>query len=283
MTPRYNAMTVDVEDYFQVSAFEHHIDRAEWPHLPSRVEANVDRVLALLSEAGAKATFFTLGWIAERYPQMVRAIVAAGHELASHGYAHWRASAQTRAQFGHDITVSKALLEQIAGVPVRGYRAPCFSIGPKNLWALDILHEAGYAYSSSIYPIRHDHYGTPDAPRFAHRPSGQDGLLELPLSTVRIASRNWPAAGGGYFRLIPYWLARRLILRINQQDGQPAIFYFHPWELDPTQPRQSGLNWQTRTRHYLNLHRMEQRLTRLLHDFKWDRIDHIFLERPWQT
>jgi len=283
MTPPCNAMTVDVEDYFQVSAFERHIDRAAWPHLPCRVEANVDRVLSLLAEAGAKATFFTLGWIAERYPLMVRSIVAAGHELASHGYGHWRASAQTPAQFSHDIAVSKALLEQIAGAPVRGYRAPSFSIGANNLWALDILREAGYTYSSSIYPIRHDHYGMPDAPRFAHRPAGPDGVLELPLSTARVAARNWPAAGGGYFRLLPYQLARWLIHRINQQDGQPAIFYFHPWELDPAQPRQPGLDWKTRTRHYLNLHHMEQRLIRLLHDFHWDRIDHIFLEPPCQT
>jgi len=283
MTPRFNAMSIDVEDYFQVSAFERHIDRAAWPHLPCRVEANVERALALLAAAGARATFFTLGWIAERYPLMVRAIVAAGHELASHGYAHWRASAQTPAQFSQDIAVSKALLEQIGGVPVRGYRAPSFSIGPRNLWALDLLGEAGYSYSSSIYPIRHDHYGMPDAPRFAHRPAGRDGLLELPLSTVRMAARNWPAAGGGYFRLIPYRLARWLIRRINQQDGQAAIFYFHPWELDPGQPRQPGLDWKTRTRHYLNLHRMEQRLVRLLHDFQWDRIDRIFLEQPCQS
>ena len=278
-----NALTVDVEDYFQVSAFERHIDRASWPQLPGRVEANVDRILTLLATAGVRATFFTLGWIAERYPAMVRAIVTAGHELASHGYGHWRASEQTRAQFEHDISVSKALLEQIAGVAVRGYRAPSFSIGPANLWALDALYEAGYSYSSSIYPIRHDHYGMPDSPRFAHRPLGPHGVLELPLSTVRAAGRNWPAAGGGYFRLMPYRVARALIRHINEQERQPAIFYFHPWELDPAQPRQRGLSWKTRTRHYLNLHRMEARVTRLLHDFQWDRIDRIFLESLCQA
>lgn len=275
-----NALTVDVEDYFQVSAFEQHIDRSDWDRLPSRVERNVHRILEMLAAAETHATFFTLGWIAEHHPQVVRAIVAQGHELASHGYGHWRANRQTRAQFRDDVTISKTLLEQLAGQAVQGYRAPSFSIGADNLWALETLREAGYRYSSSIYPIHHDHYGMPAAPRFAHRPQGAQGLLELPLSTVRLGARNWPAAGGGYFRLIPYAAAHWLLRRINEQERQPAIFYFHPWEIDPAQPRQHGLSWRTRLRHYLNLSRMEGRLVRLVRDFQWDRIDRIFLETP---
>lgn len=273
-----NALTIDVEDYFQVSAFDQYIDRTDWDRLPSRVERNVYRILDMLARANARATFFTLGWIAERHPQLVRGIVSAGHELASHGYGHWRANRQTRAQFRYDITISKTLLEQISGQAVQGYRAPSFSIGAGNLWALAALRDAGYRYSSSIYPIRHDHYGMPAAPRFAHSPAGAPGLLELPLSTVRLAGRNWPAAGGGYFRLMPYVAARGLLRRINDHERQPAIFYFHPWELDPGQPRQTGPGWPTRLRHYLNLSRMEGRLTRLFRDFEWDRIDRIFLE-----
>ncbi|MEG1051415.1 MAG: DUF3473 domain-containing protein [Janthinobacterium sp.] len=273
-----NALTIDVEDYFQVSAFAPHIARADWPRLECRVEANVERILLLLERHRIHATFFTLGWIAERYPQMVKKIVAAGHELASHGYGHLRASDQTRAQFDNDIRSSKALLEDIGGQAVVGYRAPSFSIGHANLWAFDELQEAGYGYSSSIYPIRHDHYGMPDAPRFAWRPRGPLGMLELPVSTVRLRGRNLPAGGGGYFRLMPYALSRWLLRRINSRDGQAGIFYFHPWELDPGQPRPPGLSAKTRFRHYLNLGRMEARLGHLTRDFSWDRMDRIFLE-----
>ena len=275
-----NAMTIDVEDYFQVSAFAPHIDRASWPTRECRVEVNVERILAILAEGEARATFFTLGWIAERYPAMVRRIVAAGHELASHGYGHLRASDQSRADFTDDIVRSKAILEDIGGARVQGYRAPSFSIGPANLWALDALHEAGYRYSSSIYPIAHDHYGMPDAPRFAFHPHGTDGLLEVPITTVRLLQRNLPAGGGGYFRLLPYALSRTLMRRVNRQDGQPAIFYFHPWELDPDQPRPPGIGLKSRFRHYLNLDRMERRIRALTRDFAWDRMDHIFLGRP---
>lgn len=273
-----NALSIDVEDYFQVSAFAGHIRPADWAALPCRVEANVERILALLAQRQTHATFFTLGWIAERYPALVRRIADAGHEIASHGYAHLRASEQTPDQFLDDISRSRQLLEQLTGLAVLGYRAPSFSIGADNLWALDSLQAAGYRYSSSIYPIRHDHYGMPDASRFAWRPRGAHGVLELPVSTVRMLGRNWPAGGGGYFRLLPYAASRWALRRINSADRQAGIFYFHPWELDPGQPRQRGIALKTRFRHYLNLHRMEGRVARLLHDFSWDRIDRIFLE-----
>ena len=273
-----NALTIDVEDYFQVSAFAPHIARADWPRLECRVEANIERILLLLDSRRIHATFFTLGWIAERYPAMLRRVADAGHEVASHGYAHLRASEQSAAQFADDVRRSKTILEQITGLAVRGYRAPSFSIGAANLWAFDELQEAGYRYSSSIYPIRHDHYGMPDAPRFAWRPRGPQGMLELPVSTVRLRGRNLPAGGGGYFRLMPYALSRWLLRRINSRDGQAGIFYFHPWELDPGQPRPPGLSAKTRFRHYLNLGRMEARLARLTDDFSWDRMDRIFLE-----
>ncbi|GGC16934.1 XrtA system polysaccharide deacetylase [Pseudoduganella buxea] len=275
-----NAMTIDVEDYFQVSAFAEQIDRASWPSRECRVEANIERILAILEEGDARATFFTLGWIAERYPAMVRRIVAAGHELASHGYGHLRASDQSRAEFMDDISRSKAILEDIGGQRVLGYRAPSFSIGPANLWALAALQEAGYRYSSSIYPIAHDHYGMPDAPRFAFYPNGTDGLLEVPITTVRLMKRNLPAGGGGYFRLLPYALSRTMMRRVNRMDAQPAIFYFHPWEIDPGQPRPEGIAMKSRFRHYVNLGRMERRIRALTRDFAWDRMDRIFLGRP---
>ena len=275
-----NAMTCDVEDYFQVSAFAPYIDRASWPTRECRVEANMERILALYERHGVRATFFTLGWIAERYPAMVRRIVAAGHELASHGYGHLRASDQSRAEFDNDIRSSKALLEDIGGQAVVGYRAPSFSIGHANLWALDALHEAGYKYSSSIYPIAHDHYGMPDAPRFAFYPNGPDGLLEVPITTVKMAGRNLPAGGGGYFRLLPYALSRWMMEKVNREDREPALFYFHPWEVDPGQPRPEGLGAKARFRHYVNIDRMERRLEQLARDFKWDRMDRIFLDKP---
>ncbi|MES1981074.1 MAG: XrtA system polysaccharide deacetylase [Pseudomonadota bacterium] len=275
--PIRNAMTIDVEDYFQVSAFAGHISRDQWDTMPCRIERNIDIALALLDEAGSQATFFTLGWIAERYPAMVRRIIDNGHELASHGYGHLRASDQSRAEFGDDIRRARKLLEDLSGSPVIGYRAPSFSIGTNNLWALDELLEAGYQYSSSIYPIRHDHYGMPEAPRFAHYPRGADGLLELPPTTVALMGRNLPAAGGGYFRLLPYHASRWLMRRVNREDGESCIFYFHPWELDPDQPRQQDISAKTRFRHYVNLGRMETRIQALLRDFKWDRMDRIFL------
>jgi polysaccharide deacetylase family protein (PEP-CTERM system associated) len=274
-----NAMTCDVEDYFQVSAFAPYIDRASWPSRECRVEANMDRILALFERHGVRATFFTLGWIAERYPQVVRRIVAGGHELASHGYGHLRASDQTRAEFANDIRSAKALLEDIGGQAVLGYRAPSFSIGRANLWALDELLDAGYRYSSSIYPIAHDHYGMPEAPRFAFYPNGPDGLLEVPITTVNLMGRNLPAGGGGYFRLLPYALSRWMMAKVNRDDRQPSLFYFHPWEIDTQQPRPEGLGAKARFRHYINIDRMERRIEALARDFAWDRMDRIFLNQ----
>ena len=271
-----NALTIDVEDYFQVSALSPHIARSEWERLPCRVERNIDTVLALLSESGSKATFFTLGWIAERYPHLVRNIVAEGHELASHGYGHHRATDQSHVEFSHDIRTAKSLLEDLAGTEVKGYRAPSFSVSKANPWAFDCIAEAGYCYSSSVYPIRHDHYGMPDAPRFSHQ--SREGLLEIPVTTARFLKTNFPAGGGGYFRLMPYALSRSLIRRVNEIDCRSAVFYFHPWELDPGQPRIAGTSLKTRFRHYLNLHRTEPRLRSLLRDFEWRRIDHIYLD-----
>lgn len=269
-----NALTIDVEDWFQVSALAPHIPRASWERAECHVESNVDRLLAALERHRAKATFFTLGWIAERYPAMVRRVEAAGHELASHGYGHLRVSDQSRAEFFDDITRAKAILEDIGGVAVTGYRAPSFSIGHANLWAFDVLREAGYRYSSSVYPVRHDHYGMPDAPRTPFVTAS--GVIEIPLSTVRFAGRNWPAGGGGWFRLLPYAVSGALIRNVNRNLSQPAIFYMHPWEIDPGQPRVSGVSLKTRVRHYINLDRTEGRLERLLADFRWDRVDHAF-------
>ena len=272
-----NALTIDVEDYFQVSAFAPYIRREDWPSRECRVERNVGRILAMLAGRDTKATFFTLGWIAERYPQLVRDIVAQGHELASHGYGHERASDLSEAAFTQDVDRAKKLLEDIAGTPVKGYRAPSFSIGTGNLWAFDVLARAGYRYSSSIYPIAHDHYGMPDSPRFAYRLSA--GILEVPVTTLRVGSRNLPSSGVGYFRLLPYALSRWMIRRVNQQDGESAIFYFHPWEIDPGQPRVPGIDAKTRFRHYVNIPRMEAKLGTLLDDFRWGRMDDIFLDR----
>lgn len=276
--PPRNAMTVDVEDYFQVSAFEPHIARDQWERLPCRVERNMERILALFDEYNVQATFFVLGWMAERYPQMVRHLSEAGHEVASHGYEHVRVVKQTPEAFRADIRRTKALLEDTTGQPVRGYRAASYSIGRDNLWALDELCEAGHEYSSSIYPIHHDLYGMPEAPRFAFRYGGDAGILEVPVTTVMLGQRTFPCGGGGYFRLFPYALSRWALRRVNQRDGESAVFYFHPWEIDPEQPRQSGIGLKTRVRHYLNLSRTEARLSQLLRDFAWDRMDAIFLQ-----
>ncbi len=273
-----NALTVDVEDYFQVSAFRAHIPRQQWNSRECRVEHNLSRILDMLEQHGSKGTFFTLGWLAERYPAMIRRIVDGGHELASHGYGHDRVTDLVEQTFFDDVDRAKKILEDIGGAPVRGYRAPSFSIGHGNLWAFDVLARAGHTYSSSIFPIRHDHYGMPDAPRFLHARSS--GLLEIPATTIRMGGMNLPASGGGYFRLLPYRLSRWMIRRVNAVDRQPAVFYFHPWEIDHEQPRIPGLSAKTRFRHYVNLHRVEPRLNRLLADFCWDRVDRIFLDEP---
>ena len=269
-----NALSVDVEDYFQVSALAPLIDRASWEQRECRVVRNVERLLDLFARRGTHATFFTLGWVAERFPALVKRIVADGHELASHGYAHLRASEQSRAEFEQDVRRAKALLEDLGGRRVQGYRAPSFSIGEDNPWAFDVLLDAGYRYSSSVYPVRHDHYGSPDSPRFAH--DVRPGLREIPLTTARMLGRNLPAGGGGYFRLAPYRLSRWAIRRVNTIDRQPAIFYMHPWEIDPDQPRIAGADLKTRFRHYVNLDKTEPRLDRLLRDFRWGRVDEVF-------
>lgn len=269
-----NALTIDVEDYFQVSAFAPYIDRSGWNERECRVERNVERILAMLAERDVHATFFTLGWIAERYPQLVRRIVDGGHELASHGYGHQRASELSREAFTDDVRRAKQLLEDIGGAEVMGYRAPSFSIGVANLWAFDVLAREGYRYSSSIYPIKHDHYGMPDSPRFAFRVGA--GLLEIPITTVRVGKRNLPSSGGGYFRLLPYALSRWMLRRVNREDREPAVFYFHPWEIDAGQPRIPGIDAKTRFRHYVNIGRTEGRLRQLIQDFRWGRMDHIF-------
>lgn len=271
-----NAMSVDVEEYFQVSAFEKHINRSDWDRLPGRAEASVDKILTLFSDQEIKATFFTLGWMAERYPQMVKRIVDEGHELASHGWSHVRVTQQKPEDFKNDIIRTRSLLEDISGQQIKGYRAASYSIGAKNLWALDILEETGHIYSSSIFPIKHDLYGMPEAPRFAFK-AGSGGLLEVPITTVEMMGRKIPCGGGGWFRFFPYAFSRWAMSHVNNVEGQPAIFYFHPWEIDFDQPRQQELGFKTRFRHYLNLHQMEQRLTQLLKDFSWGRMDDIFL------
>jgi polysaccharide deacetylase family protein (PEP-CTERM system associated) len=271
-----NALSVDVEDYFQVWALAPWFPRSRWDQTPCRIERNVDLILELLDEADTQATFFTLGWIAERYPAMIRRIARGGHEIASHGYAHNRVDDFEREAFQADITLAKTILEDVADVEVKGYRAPSFSISDETEWAHDCIARAHYRYSSSVYPIRHDHYGIPHAPRFAYR--SRPHLLEVPITTARVFDRNWPAGGGGYFRLLPYAVSKWSIRRVNELEMQPAVFYFHPWELDEAQPRVAGADFRTRFRHYLNLGRTRSRLHRLLRDFRWDRVDTVFLQ-----
>lgn len=271
-----NAMSVDVEDWFQVRAFHGVIRPAEWERLPRRVEANTDRVLDLFADAGVRATFFALGWVAQRHPALVRRIVAAGHELASHGWDHALVSDLGEAAFRADIRRTKSVLEDLAGVPVVGYRAPTFSITPAATpWAHAALAEEGYRYSSSVFPIRHDLYGAPDAPRGPHRPR-PDGVLELPMTTVRVFARNLPCSGGGWFRLVPYPVFRAGLRRLNRSEGRPGIFYFHPWEVDPDQPRVREAGRLSRFRHYTGLATMAGRLGNLLADFAWGRMDEVF-------
>ena len=272
-----NAMTVDVEDYFQVSAFEKHIPRSQWDSLPDRVANNTSRILELFAEHQVKATFFTLGWVAERHPALIRRIVDEGHELASHGYEHIRVTEQTPEQFRADIKKTKQILEEIGGKEVIGYRAASYSIGAENLWALQILEEEGHRYSSSIYPVKHDLYGMPSAPRFAFHPQNTQGLLEIPITTLKILNKNIPCGGGGFFRLYPYQFSKWAYRYINNKEKQSGIFYFHPWEIDPDQPRQQNLPLKSRFRHYLNLNRVEDRLSHLLSDFAWDTMQNIFI------
>jgi polysaccharide deacetylase family protein (PEP-CTERM system associated) len=273
------AMTVDVEDYFQVSAFADKVSRDDWDGLPCRIEQNLNRILAMFAEHRVTATFFTLGWIAERYSKAIREIVGNGHELASHGYEHVKVHAQQPDAFREDVRRTKAILEDISGQRVKGYRAASFSIDERSAWAFDILAEEGYDYSSSTYPIRHDHYGTPNGHRFAYRPSKQHLLLEVPIATLNLFNRNIPSGGGGYFRLLPYSFSRWALRRIIESDQKPVVFYFHPWEIDPEQPRFRGISLRSRLRHYINLSVMERRLRAVLGDFCWDRMDRVFLGR----
>jgi polysaccharide deacetylase family protein (PEP-CTERM system associated) len=270
-----NAMTIDVEDYFQVSAFEHHVNRRDWPNFESRVCANTDRLLGLFAAREVRATFFVLGWVAERFPQLVRRIADGGHEVASHGFHHRLVYSTSPADFREDVRRAKLTLEAAAGMPVVGYRAPSYSITDRSMWALDILIEEGYLYDSSIYPIHHDRYGIPTWPRHIHRVQRQGGSIwELPGSTIRVIGTNLPVGGGGYFRLLPYSWTRRGIRRVNRVENQPAVFYLHPWEIDPDQPRLPA-SWITRARHYRNLHKTESRLERLLDEFAFGTVQQV--------
>ncbi|WP_420144027.1 XrtA system polysaccharide deacetylase [Sphingobium sp.] len=268
-----NALSVDVEDWFQVGAFERTLKRADWDGLTHRVEGNTDAVLDLFAQADVKATFFTLGWVAERYPALMRRIADAGHEVASHGYDHARVFTFTPEEFRADLRKSRAILEDASGQAVTGYRAPSFSIDPRTPWAHPILAEEGYRYSSSVAPIRHDHYGWPDSPRFAWKPVADAPLVELPVTTAKWRNRTLAAGGGGFFRLLPYGFSRWAIRQVNEQAGRPAIIYFHPWEIDPDQPRVSDAPLRSRLRHYSNLSVMAAKLRRLTRDFAWTRVD----------
>ena len=267
--PVINAMSVDVEDYFHVSVFDGIVPRARWDLMESRVCANTDRLLEIFAEFDVRATFFVLGWVAEKYPDLVRRIAAGGHEVASHGYAHRLVYDQTRDAFRDDVRRAKRLLEDAGGCSVGGYRAPSYSVTPRSLWALDVLIEEGYRYDASIFPIRHDRYGIPVSPRHPYVVDRQGGaLMEAPASTVRIGPLNLPIAGGGYFRILPYAWTRWGISRLNRVERQPAIFYMHPWEIDPDQPRLSA-GWLGQFRHYRNLDKTEHRLRSLLKDFRF--------------
>jgi polysaccharide deacetylase family protein (PEP-CTERM system associated) len=271
-------MTVDVEEHFQVSAFEPLVRRADWDQFRPRVEGNVDRILELFDRHGIPGTFFVLGWIAERHPAMVRRIAAAGHEIASHGWDHVRVNCQDPEQFRADVRRTKALLEDVSGAPIKGYRAASFSISPAVPWAHRVLAEEGYSYSSSIYPIRHDLYGAHDGPAEPYSPQPDLPLIEIPVSATRLGQQSIPCGGGGYFRLLPYSLSRWAIARVREKERRRSVFYFHPWEIDPQQPRPDGLTLRTRVRHYTNLAHMERRLARVLADFDWGRMDHVFGE-----
>jgi polysaccharide deacetylase family protein (PEP-CTERM system associated) len=270
-----NALSVDVEDWFQVGAFETVIARDSWEERPRRVEANTDAVLGLFEEAGVKATFFTLGWVAERHPGLIRRIAEAGHEIASHGWDHRRVFTMTPAEFRTDLDCARETIEQASGQRVTGYRAPSFSIDQRTPWAHPMLAELGYAYSSSVAPIAHDHYGWRESPRFAWRPVPGERLIELPVTTFELAGRRFAAGGGGFFRILPYALSNWAIARVNEEEARPAIFYFHPWEVDPGQPRVAGAPLKSRLRHYTNLSVMRPKLLKLLQAHEWGRTDEV--------
>jgi len=281
--PIRNYLTIDVEDYFHVSAFENISPPATWTERECRVERNTDLILNILDEHNVKATFFILGWVAEHYPQLTKQIATQGHEIASHGYLHQRVELQDRDVYREDVRKGKKILEDQIGAEVLGYRAPSYSITRKTSWAFDELLEVGFKYDSSIFPMQHDFYGIPDWPRFAgyavkngdnwcESPSisqGQLGIKELPITTLKLGQRNLPIAGGGYFRLLPYGATKWGLNRINQHEQQPFVFYLHPWEFDPQQPRMAGASAKSKFRHYLNLGKTEQRFRRLLNDFEF--------------
>jgi len=270
-----NGLSVDVEDWFQVGAFEHVIDKDSWGSLSDRIERNCDLILAMFDEAGVKATFFTLGWVAKRHPLLLRRIVAEGHELASHGWDHARVFTMDRDAFAHDLEISRKALEDAAGVRILGYRAPSFSIDQRTPWAYPVLAEQGYAYSSSVAPVAHDHYGWRAAPRFAFRPLEGSDLVEIPVTTAMFAGRRLAAGGGGFFRVLPYGFSRWAIRQVNHRDGRPAVFYFHPWEVDPGQPRVDHAPMRSKLRHYTNLEGMAGKLRQLIDEFDWTRMDVI--------
>jgi polysaccharide deacetylase family protein (PEP-CTERM system associated) len=263
-----NALTFDIEEYFHAEAFAAVVRPEEWPTLESRVVGATERLLDRLEECGTSATFFVLGWVAERHGALVRSIHARGHEVACHGYGHQMITRLSRAQFAADVRRGKAAIEDAAGTAVIGYRAPTFSVVRETLWSLEVLAEAGFRYDSSIFPVVHDRYGIPDAPRFPHRRAAGPGveISEFPLSTVVTLGWRLPVAGGGYFRLLPYWLTRRAVRHLNEREGQPAIVYLHPWEIDPAQPR-LPVGRLTRFRHSVNTHSTESKVRRLLRDF----------------
>ena len=271
-----HAMTCDVEDYFQVSAFNGIVSRQDWEKFECRIPGNMDRILELFAENDVRATFFTLGWVAQTYPEVIRRVAEAGHEIASHGMEHIRVWQQDEKTFLEDAGSAKKILEDVSGSPVVGYRAASWSMDERTPWAHDVLEQAGYKYSSSIYPIKHDHFGVPNAPT---RPyfAGDGELLEIPASVSRVAGRNLPAGGGGYFRLYPLAFSKWLINRIESSGTRPYVFYFHPWEMDPDQPRVAGATAKSRFRHYLNLKRFEPRLSSLLQSYTWGRMDEIYL------
>lgn len=270
-----NALSVDVEDWFQVGAFETVITRDSWAALECRVERNTDAVLDLFDEARVKATFFTLGWVGERYPTLMRRVVDAGHEIASHGYGHDRVFNFTPQQFADDIAKTQKILEDATGHAVTGYRAPSFSIDQRTPWAHEILAEQGYAYSSSVAPIKHDHYGWAAAPRFAFRPVTGSNFVEIPVTTVELGPKRLAAGGGGFFRILPYAFSKWAVRKVNVHDGRPAIIYFHPWEIDPGQPRVANAPLKSKLRHYMRLDDMADKLRRLTGDFQWERLDTI--------
>lgn len=270
-----NGLSVDVEDWFQVGAFENVIARDEWDSIKTRVEDNVYRVIDLFAEADVSATFFTLGWVAKRHPNMIRRIANAGHEIASHGYDHARVFTFTRNEFAEDIRKAREIIEDCSGVQVTGYRAPSFSIDHRTPWAFAELAAQGYAYSSSVAPVAHDHYGWPDAPRFAFRPLPWSSMIELPVTTAMLGGRRVAAGGGGFFRVLPFAFSRWAIRQVNRTEGRPAVFYFHPWEVDPGQPRVGHAPLRSRLRHYTGLNKMAGKLTGLLHAFQWARMDVI--------